>query len=54
MTATQTSPYIAFEDILKRYHAAAGPSQLDGPLDADAVLSDDSGLIVQLQGSLEN
>ncbi|CAK9782366.1 hypothetical protein CC85DRAFT_282412 [Cutaneotrichosporon oleaginosum] len=54
MTAAQPSPYVAFEDILKRYHAAAGPSQLDGPLDAEAVLDDESGLLVQLQRSLEN
>lgn len=48
-----TSPYIAFEDILKRYHSAAGPSQLDGPLDPDAVLDDENGLLAKLQGSLE-
>ncbi|BEI86919.1 hypothetical protein CcaverHIS002_0702650 [Cutaneotrichosporon cavernicola] len=54
MTGTQPSPYVTFEGILKRYHAAAGPSQLDGVLDADAVLNDETGLLVQLQGSLES
>jgi hypothetical protein len=54
MTASQPSPYVAFEDVLKRYHAAAGPSQLDGILDADAVLSEETGLLVELQASLEN
>lgn len=51
--SAMTSPYLAFEDILKRYHSAAGPSQLDGPLDADAVLNDENGLLVKLQDGLE-
>lgn len=48
-----TTPYNAFEDIFKRYHSAAGPSQLDGPLDPSAVLDYDNGMLAKLQASLE-